>query len=74
MHVPKRKKGTNLQTCVCEMDSYSRRWNLKLHGIAENATENGTMHENKLSFAENLSQFIKEARLKMWPLKKKGTK
>lgn len=129
------RKVINLQTHVCELDS--RRWNLRLHGVAKNPTENVKekaievcqnilsdsqnvprtvidiahrlgksssnhsmlrpiiirfslrsyrdavwksaknrpyMRDNKLRFAEDLSQLLQEARLKTWPLIKKGTK
>ncbi len=129
------RKVINLQARVYELDSYSRRWNLKLHGVAESPTENVKekvteicqnilpdgqnvpqnfidvahrlgkspsnhpsprpiiirfslrsyrdavwksakkhpyMHNNKLRFAEDLSQLIKEARMKTWPLIKKA--
>lgn len=129
------RKVIILQTRVCEMDSYSRWWNMKLHGVAENSTENVKekaievcqkilsdgqntpptaidvahrlgksssdhstprpiiirfslrsyrdavwksaknhpfMRDNKLRFAEDLSQLVKDARLKMWPLIKKA--
>ena len=34
------KKVAALLTRVCELETYSRRWNLKLYGVAENSAEN----------------------------------
>lgn len=34
------KKVAALQTHVCELETYSRRWNLKVYGVAENTAEN----------------------------------
>lgn len=45
-------KVAKLQTCVYELDTYSRWWNLKLYGVAENSTEN--VKEKVIEFCQNI--------------------